>query len=106
MVPSRRDAEGNETVRCIQEAGGEAIFVKTDVSKAAEVEALIDQTVHKYGRLDCAFNNADRSIVSPLVDIKEEDVDRVMDVNFKGTWLCLKYEILAMLQNGGGTNCE
>jgi NAD(P)-dependent dehydrogenase (short-subunit alcohol dehydrogenase family) len=102
MVASRRVTEGEETVRRIQEAGREAIFVKTDVSKAVEVEALVNKTVDTYGRLDCAFNNAGIPASSPLTDMPEEDWDRVLDVNLKGTWLCLKYEIRAMLKQGGG----
>ncbi len=102
VAASRRIAEGEETVRQIQEAGGEAIFVKTDVSKAAEVETLVNKTVDIYGRLDCAFNNAGIPLIGLLTDVLEEDWDRVIDVNLKGTWLCLKYEIGAMLKLGGG----
>lgn len=102
VAASRRIAEGEETVRRIQEAGGSAIFVKADVSKAAEVEALVNKTVDTYGRLDCAFNNAGIAAISPLTDMSEEDWDRVLDVNLKGTWLSLKYEIPAMLKQGGG----
>lgn len=102
VAASRRIAEGEETVRQIQEAGGEAIFVKTDVSKAAEVETLVNKTVDIYGRLDCAFNNAGIPSTGLLTDVLEEDWDRVIDVNLKGTWLCLKYEIGAMLKLGGG----
>ncbi len=102
VVASRRIAEGEETMHRIQEIGGEAIFVKTDVSKSAEVEALVNKTVNTYGRLDCAFNNAGIPASSPLINISEEDWDRVFDVNLKGTWLCLKYEIRAMLKQGGG----
>lgn len=104
VVASRREAEGNKIVHRIQETGGEAIFIKTDISKAIEVEALIDKTVNVYGRLDCAFNNAGSNIpIRPLVDVDEEEVDRLMNVNFKGTWLSLKYEIMSMQKNGGGT---
>ncbi len=102
VAASRRRAEGEETVRRIQEAGGEAIFVKTDVSKAAEVEALVNKTMYTYGRLDCACNNAGIPASGPLTDMSEEDWDRVFDVNLKGTWLSLKYEIPAMLEQGGG----
>jgi NAD(P)-dependent dehydrogenase (short-subunit alcohol dehydrogenase family) len=102
VTASRRIAESEETVDQILEAGGEAIFVKTDVSKAAEVEALVNKTVDIYSRLDCAFNNAGIPSTDQLTDILEEDWDRVIDVNLKGTWLCLKYEIAAMLKLGGG----
>ncbi|MBW4562916.1 MAG: SDR family oxidoreductase [Mojavia pulchra JT2-VF2] len=102
VAASRRITEGEEIVRQIQEAGGEAIFVKTDVSKAAEVEALVNKTVDTYGRLDCAFNNAGIPSTGLLTDILEEDWDHVINVNLKGTWLCLKYEIREMLIQGGG----
>lgn len=101
VAASRRIAEGEETVHRIQEAGGEAIFVKTDVSKAAEVEVLVNKTVNTFGHLDCAFNNAAIAPCSPLIDMLEEDWSRVIDVNLKGTWLCLKYEIRAMLKQAG-----
>ncbi|MBI3799218.1 MAG: SDR family oxidoreductase [Deltaproteobacteria bacterium] len=94
---------GQETVRLITAAGGEGLFVKTDVSKAAEVEALIKQTVATYGRLDCAYNNAgvEGAFVS-TTEYTEADWDRVLAINLKGVWLCMKYEITQMLQQGGG----
>jgi NAD(P)-dependent dehydrogenase (short-subunit alcohol dehydrogenase family) len=94
---------GNETVRMIKEAGGEAIFVKADVSRTQDVEAMIQKTVETYGRLDCAFNNA--GIEGPMnfmADCTEEDFDRTMRINLKGVWLCLKYEIPQMVKQGGG----
>jgi NAD(P)-dependent dehydrogenase (short-subunit alcohol dehydrogenase family) len=102
VAASRRIAEGNETVRLIQQAGGEATFVKTDVSKADEVEALISTTMNVYGRLDFAFNNAGIPASGLLTEISEVEWDRVIDINLKGTWLCLKYEIPVMLQQGNG----
>lgn len=102
VTASRRIAEGEETVRCIQEEGGEAMFVKTDVSKAAEVEALVNKTVDIYGQLDCAFNNAGIAAFGPLTDMSESDWNCITDVNLKGIWLCLKYELPAMLKQGGG----
>ncbi|MEH2260679.1 SDR family oxidoreductase [Nostoc sp.] len=102
VAASRRIAEGEETVRCIQEAGGEAIFVKTDVSRAAEVEALVNKTVDTYGRLDCACNNAGRAIFKPLIEMPEEEWNQMFDVNLKGMWFCLKYEISTMLKQEGG----
>jgi NAD(P)-dependent dehydrogenase (short-subunit alcohol dehydrogenase family) len=96
-------AGGEETVRIIKGAGGEAIFVKTDVTRAAEVEALIKKTVETYGRLDCAFNNAGiEGEMAPTADCTEENWDRVVNIDLKGVWLCMKYEIPQMLQQGGG----
>jgi NAD(P)-dependent dehydrogenase (short-subunit alcohol dehydrogenase family) len=99
-------AGGQETVDLIKRFGGEAIFVKTDVSKPAEVEALINKTVATYGRLDCAVNNAGIQGTTGTVlttDTTEETWDLIMNVNLKGVWLCMKYEIPQMLKQGGGS---
>lgn len=94
---------GEETVRMIREAGGEAIFVEADVSKAAAVEAMVSKTVESWGRLDCALNNAGIAEARALTaDLTEEVWDRTIDINLKGVWLCMKYEILQMLEQGGG----
>ena len=94
---------GHETVRMVKEASGESTFVKTDVSKAAEVEALIAQTVQGYGRLDCAFNNAGiAGATASTADYTEGDWDSVIAINLKSVWLCMKYEIPQMLGQGGG----
>ncbi len=96
-------AGGEETVGLITQAGGEAIFVKADVSREAEVEALVAKTVAAFGRLDCAFNNAGIEEESkPLADCDEALFDRIMAVNVKGAWLCMKHEIRQMLKQGGG----
>ena len=102
-ISGRREAEGNETIGCIRAAGGEGLFVKGDVAKAADVEILVQKTVEKFGRLDVAFNNAGiEGTWVPIVEQTEEDWDRVIDINLKGVWLCLKYEIRQMLKQGGG----
>lgn len=97
-------AGGEETVQMIKDAGGEAMFIKTDVSKTVEVETMVKMTVKIYGRLDCALNNAgiEGSALTKIVDYKEEDWDSVITVNLKGVWLCMKYEIPQMLTQGGG----
>jgi NAD(P)-dependent dehydrogenase (short-subunit alcohol dehydrogenase family) len=95
---------GEETARSITDAGGEAHFVRTDISKSAEVEALIKKILEMYSRLDCAYNNA--GIIgddfSSVVDHTEETWDRVLETNLKGTWLCMKHEIPQMLEQGSG----
>ncbi len=93
---------GEETVKRIKELGGEAVFIKTDVSRSDEVRALIENTVSKYGKLDYAHNNAgvNRGIGIPTADYKEEDWDIVQSINLKGVWLCMKYEIKQMLKQG------
>jgi NAD(P)-dependent dehydrogenase (short-subunit alcohol dehydrogenase family) len=95
--------EGKETVELVRAAGGDGLFVKADVSKASEVDALIQKAVEKFGRLDVAFNNAGiEGVWVPIVRQSEEDWDRTIDINLKGVWLCLKYEIRQMLKQGGG----
>jgi len=93
---------GEATVQAIKKAGGDAAFVKCDVSKASDVEALIKKTVDTYGRLDCAFNNAGVGPFGTTAECTEEDWDITINVNLKGVWLCMKYEILQMLSQGGG----
>ncbi len=94
---------GEETVRMIESAGGSAMFCQTDVSKAADVEKLIEQAVSEYGRLDYAHNNAGvLGKAMPVADCSEEEWDRQIAVNLKGVWLCIRYEIPQMLQQGGG----
>ncbi len=94
---------GQETVQQIEAAGGEAIFVKADVSQAADVETLIAKTVETYGRLDCAFNNAGiEGGMKLTIDCTKEEFDRTIAVNLTGVWLCMKYEIQQMLSQGSG----
>jgi NAD(P)-dependent dehydrogenase (short-subunit alcohol dehydrogenase family) len=103
VVAGRREPEGKETVDLVHANGGDGLFVKTDVSRTADVQALVNKTVEKFGRLDIAFNNAGiEGSLSPIVEQSEEDWDRTIDINLKGTWLCLKYEIQQMLKQGGG----
>jgi NAD(P)-dependent dehydrogenase (short-subunit alcohol dehydrogenase family) len=94
---------GEETLRLIQEGGGEAIFVKTDVSSEADVEALVKKTVQTYGKLDCAFNNAGihKQFVS-TIDFTAAEWEEMINVNLKSVWLCMKYEIPQMLKQGKG----
>jgi len=95
---------GQNTVDEIRQFGGQAIFVKTDVSEAQSVEALVRTTVETFGRLDCAFNNAGvLPPTVPLTEVDDKDFDRVIAVDLKGVFLSMKYEIRHMLQAGGGT---
>ena len=88
VVAGRREKEGEETIELIRAAGGDGLFVKTDVSKASEVEGLIRQTVDRFGRLDVAFNNAGiEGVWVPITRQSEEDWDRTIDINLKGVWL-------------------
>lgn len=103
VFTGRREAEGNETLNLVRASGGDGLFLKSDVSKAAEVQSVVQKTVEKYGRLDVAFNNAGvEGKWLPLADQTEENWDYVHGINLKGVWLCLKYEIQQMLKQGGG----
>jgi NAD(P)-dependent dehydrogenase (short-subunit alcohol dehydrogenase family) len=105
LVIADMNAEGGEqTVHMITENGGAATFVHVNVTRAAEVEAMIGKAVETYGRLDCAHNNAGVGSRPRVVlhELPEESWDRVIDINLKGVWLCMKYEITQMLQQGGG----
>jgi NAD(P)-dependent dehydrogenase (short-subunit alcohol dehydrogenase family) len=94
---------GEDTVGQIKAAGGEAMFVKTDVARAAEVDAVVTAAVATYGRLDCAFNNAGvEGMLQTTVEYGEAHWDRVLAINLKGVWLCMKYEIAQMLKQGSG----
>lgn len=93
---------GQETVHMVRENGGSAIFVEADVSNAAEIETLVDSAFKSYGRLNCAFNNAGIGHTGTITECTEEEWDRVMAINLKGVWLCMKYEIMHMAMHGGG----
>jgi len=100
--------EEQTTLKQIKEAGGQAIFQKCDVSKSAEVKAMVDKTVATYGRLDFAFNNAGiEGALATTQECTEDNWDKTIGVNLKGIWLCMKYEIPYMLQQGKGAivNC-
>jgi NAD(P)-dependent dehydrogenase (short-subunit alcohol dehydrogenase family) len=94
---------GEETARLVRTAGGEALFVPTDVSRTTDVRTLVERTVATYGRLDYACNNAGiEGTQAPTADYPEEIWNRVININLTGVWLCMKYEIPQMLTQGGG----
>ena len=94
---------GQETVDMIHDEGGRATFVNADVSIASEVEALVDTVVQTYGSIDFAFNNAGiEGYLVHLDEYTEEMWDRVININLKGVWLCMKYEVQRMMTQGGG----
>ena len=94
---------GEETVQMIRELKGKALFFQCDVSKSAQVENLIKTTVHAFGRLDYAVNNAGVSMrPASTVELDEGEWDRVIGINLKSVWLCMKYEIPQMQKIGGG----
>jgi NAD(P)-dependent dehydrogenase (short-subunit alcohol dehydrogenase family) len=103
VVAARRIPESEEVVATIQQEGGDALFVPTDVSHSTAVQRLIETTLATYGRLDWACNNAAiEGIRAPTTAYPEAMWDQVININLKGVWLCLKYEIPAMLTSEGG----
>ena len=103
VIAARRETEGTAAAEKIVSEGGAVIFVKTDVTDEAQVKNMVDQTVATYGRLDYAFNNAGiLGDISGFADGTVENFTNVMDINVTGMFLCMKYEIQAMLNNGGG----
>lgn len=104
MVADIRSDDAEATAQAIIQQGGEALAYVVDVSRLDQVAALVDATVAAWGRLDCAFNNAGINIEhGPLADCTEEEWDRVLAVNLKGVWLCMKFEIPHMIAAGGGS---
>lgn len=96
--------EGNrETARLIEEAGGRALAVGCDVTRAGDVKAALDKAVEAFGRLDFAFNNAGvEQPITSAADITEEAWDRIVGIDLRGVFLCMKHEIPLMLKQGGG----
>lgn len=104
VVAARNEQAGNKTVEEIVSKGGEATFIKTDVSIETQVASLVEKTMERYGRLDAVFNNAGiEQVPTPLPEQTEAMYGHVMDTNVKGVWLCMKYGIPAMLKSGGGS---
>jgi len=92
-----------ETARMIEAAGGQALAIRCDVTRAEDVEAALETTSATFGRLDVAFNNAGvEQAKKALADITEEEWDRIIAIDLRGTFLCMKYEIPLLLQQGGG----
>src|SRR5205814_815893 len=103
VVAGRRETEGRETVELIKKTGGQASFFRADVSREADLRALVEHTVKTFGRLDIAVNNAGVELVQPVVEANPDDCRRIFDVNVVGVLLSMKHEIPAMLRTGGGS---
>ena len=97
------DSAGNDTVEQVRAAGGDAIYVRTDVTSADAVQSMVHTTIDSYGRLDVLFNNAGIAMRLAVADLPEEDWDRCININLKGAYLGSKYAIPAMITNGGGS---
>ncbi|MGA2410250.1 MAG: glucose 1-dehydrogenase [Candidatus Binataceae bacterium] len=103
LLADLQEEGGNETLETVRKAGGEAIFLKTDVAQWDDVERMVAKAVEAYGRVDCAFNNAGIDGKGGLThQCTEENWNRVLAINLTGVWLCMKAEIIQMLKQGGG----
>ena len=103
VVADVSEQDNQETARMIEEAGGRALAIRCDVTRAEDVKAALDKTIETFGRLDAAFNNAGvEQATAALADITEEEWDRIVAINLRGVFLCMKYEIPLMLMHGGG----
>ncbi len=103
VVVGRRENEGAESVALIEEAGGKGLFIRADVSVEDDVAAMVAKTVETFGKLDFAFNNAGVFLESaPITEVSLNIIDRTLTVNVRGIALCLKHEIPAILESGGG----
>lgn len=105
VVADVNPQSGGETVKMIKDAGGDAIFIKTDVSKAEEVKNMVKTAVDTYGKLNVLYNNAaiGEQALAYTADCTEENWDKVHAIDLKGAWLCMKYAIPEMIKAGGGS---
>ncbi len=103
MVGGRREIDGRETVRLIEQAGGEAVFIPSDVTIERDVSALVGGALDAFGRLDCAFNNAGYlGQIAPVTRVSLDEYERTMATNVRGMLLCLRHELRVMLEAGTG----
>ena len=104
VIASRNEVAGQQAVADIRASGSEATFIQTDVTQEAQIEALIKQTTGTYGRIDAAFNNSGtEGTPAPLADDNLENYQKIFEVNVKGLWLCMKYQLKQMQQQGAGS---
>jgi len=109
VVADQDEAQGIQTAKMVETVGGRAQFVRCDIAEANDVKHLVQSTLDRFGRLDVAVNNAGiEGVKASTVDCTPADWDRVMAVNLRGTWLCMKYEIPVMIKQGVGAivNCS
>lgn len=102
-LADRNESALRQTANDVNAAGGEALAITCDVSKPDQVETAVVRVVEAFGRLDIAFNNAGvENKAAPLADIELDEWDRILDINLRGTFVCMKHEIAQMLKQGGG----
>jgi NAD(P)-dependent dehydrogenase (short-subunit alcohol dehydrogenase family) len=103
VLAARRETELSQLATEIQQVGGQATYIPTDVSSSEQVQKMVDHTINTFGRLDYAINNAGiEGQFAPIFDLPDDQWEKVMDINLKGTFYCMKYQAKAMLTNGNG----
>jgi NAD(P)-dependent dehydrogenase (short-subunit alcohol dehydrogenase family) len=103
VVTDRSKAVLQETAEQVRAAGAEVLAIVCDVSKPEEVQAAVTEAIRTFGRIDCAFNNAGvENKAAPLHEIELQEWDRILNINLRGTFICMKYEIAQMVRQGGG----
>ncbi len=103
MVTDVSEQGNQQTARMIEELGGRALALRCDVTRTDDVRGALERTIEMFGRLDFAFNNAGIEYkIQPAAEVTEEEWDRIMDIDLRGVFLCMKYEIPLMLKQGGG----
>jgi len=103
IIANRTESTGRDTVRAIVEAGGEAVWVRTDVARDEDAQAMVEAAVEAYGRLDILFNNAAIQTFGTAVSLQPAQWDEVVDINLKGMFLAAKYAVPSMASRGGGS---
>jgi NAD(P)-dependent dehydrogenase (short-subunit alcohol dehydrogenase family) len=107
VVADVSEQDNQETARMIEAAGGQALAIRCDVTRAEDVKAALDTTIETFGRLDAAFNNAGvEQAKKATADLTEEEWDRIIGIDLRGMFLCMKYEIPLMLKQGGGASAS
>jgi NAD(P)-dependent dehydrogenase (short-subunit alcohol dehydrogenase family) len=108
VVADVSEKNNQETARMIEEQGRRALAVRCDVTRAEDVQAALDKTIEAFGRLDVAFNNAgiEPRKPAPTADYELEEWDRIIEIDLRGVFLSMKYEIPLMLKHGGGRDRE
>jgi NAD(P)-dependent dehydrogenase (short-subunit alcohol dehydrogenase family) len=102
VVADVSEQNNQDTARMIQELGGHALAIRCDVSRAEDVQQALNATIETFGRLDFAFNNAGiEYTIKPAADVTEEEWDRIIDIDLRGVFLCMKYEIPLIIKQGG-----
>jgi NAD(P)-dependent dehydrogenase (short-subunit alcohol dehydrogenase family) len=103
VVADVSEKANEETARMVRDLGGQALAVRCDVMQSQQVKAALDKAVEAFGRLDFAFNNAGiEYTIQPVVDVTEDEWDRIIDIDLRGVFLCMKHEIPLILKQGGG----